>query len=339
MDFVVRGDIMKCPRCGSFVDGNKSICFMCGASLSGMTPDVPEQNNNGGFDNVNPFGNTFNNNDINQNVNNVPVSSSSNFSGMNDFVNSNFNNGNSGFNNPDVNNMDNNNFDNMFGKKDEVVMNDDYKNIKLEDIKTDKDFFDFMSEHKKGIYAFLIILVLGGLGFGLYLFIQNKNAPEKKEPLVGNLYYKVGEDFDLIQDSPSNKIYSLTGAKGSDCSISIINGTTTSGNHVNDFFDGNESTYAPKIDQQGNVLDPLESFEVKKDELKVNGQLWSRQYFYYRKDLNTSEFSLLKKIFLTTMYKGYYYDISLVNNSNSTSCNVELDSFINSLEFVKTDKK
>lgn len=339
---------MRCPKCGAFLDNNKTICFMCGATLNNENVEenveMNNDNNNSfdnGFNNVNPFGNSFDNNQMN----NDSFSNSFNNDSFNNFEGQN----NNGFNNPNVNDLNNNPTNNfnvgneeinnkIFGRKDEVVFNDDYKNIKLEDIKTDKDMFDFFSEHKKGIKFFFLGLLVLGVGFGIFMFVKNKMAPEKKEPLIGNLYFVIEDDFDLIENSQTGMVYSLTGSKGSDCSISISSGTTTSGNHVLDFFDSNVKKFEPEKDRDGNIINPLKVFNAETNEFEVNDQLWSRQYFYYRADLNSAEYSLLKNIFLSTMYKGYYYDISLVNNSNSTTCNVALDSFVNTLEFVEKSK-
>ena len=39
------------------------------------------------------------------------------------------------------------------------------------------------------------------------------------------------------------------------------------------------------------------------------------------------------------MYKGYFYDIELVNNSNDTVCGASLDNFSKSLKFIDSKSK
>ncbi|MBQ8659606.1 MAG: hypothetical protein IJ475_02045 [Bacilli bacterium] len=336
---------MRCPKCGAFLDSNKTVCFMCGANLTDGSVDAPPnvnqdnmQNNmsssgfNNGFGDSNPFMNS------NDSFSQMP---NSNFVGQNGGTSFSQNNFNGGFNNPSVNaNFNQSSVQNdVFKRKEEVKFNDDYKNIKIEDIKTDKDIFDFFSEHKKIIKFVLLVLLFAGLAFGGYKFYQYKTAPEEKVGLIGNLYFEVDDSFDQISTSAQKLVYSLSGDKGSECSITIYTGSTTTGDHVSEYFTENVNKLTPATGGENTEIDPAKVFKEQRDETSVNDTKWSRQYIYYRSDVNVENYNVLRYIYLTSMYKGYYYDISLMNNSNSNACNTALDSFTNSLEFVDKTKE
>ena len=67
----------------------------------------------------------------------------------------------------------------------------------------------------------------------------------------------------------------------------------------------------------------------------VNNNTWYYFYEYYR-PTESGEYSLLKFRYLSSVYKGYYYDITLINNSNDNTCTVSLDKFIKTLNFVES---
>ena len=358
---------MRCPKCGSFLEDGKTVCFMCGANITEM-PNVIPENQNSGFNNgfnsgtfVNPGQNqqqdlqSGNDMGIAQNLNIPNLQSGSNmgqpiqnntfgnnfaapqpnyqepvqpvFSGMNQNTQD-----NSGFNSPQMG------ISNSQKKQVSKEKLDDYKKITINDVKQDKDMFDFFSEHKKGIKISLIIVLVAIVGLIGFNVIKKFTSEPEKEAVYGNLYYKINDEFTLVSESSSAYIYTLSGDKGSDCSISITKGTTTSGDHASKYFQNVEKNLEPETDKQGNIIDELQLFDSSsRDEPILNQNKWSRMYVKYRPSLEATEYTQLRYTYLSAMYKGYYYDIELVNNSNSNICTTALDEFTNSLQFVEKE--
>ena len=232
---------MKCPKCGAFIEDGKTFCFMCGTNLE------------------NEQYNETPNNNFNQNINNTPDFSS-------------FNNQNQGFSNNQT--MQ---YDNDYLQKKEAYNNrlNDYKNIKLEDIKTtDRDIFDFFSENKKMIGIVFLIIILSGITFGMYSHYRKKAQPVEKKPLVMNLYYEVDESFSNTGSGANSQVYAKSGNKGSDCSITVAYGTGTEEDHVNNHFGTVKSNLAPERDNNLNVITPLLQFTSQESEVKINNATW-----------------------------------------------------------------
>jgi hypothetical protein len=72
--------------------------------------------------------------------------------------------------------------------------------------------------------------------------------------------------------------------------------------------------------------------------LTLNESSWHYLNVFYKKDVTSAPTQLRYK-FLTSLYKGYYYDIVLVNNSNDASCNASLDNFARTLKFIDEKPK
>ena len=211
----------------------------------------------------------------------------------------------------------------------------DYKNVKMTDVPASKkDVFDFFSEHKKGIkITFLILLVALIIG-GIFIFVKGKNKEVVLEPVLLNLYYKVEDDFIAISENNNSRVYTKSGTKGSDCSISVSYTTSTSENHVEDFYNSAKKVLEPEKDKQGNIINQEEVFQTEDNEMVINDTIWYYMSVYYRSNVNVNQFDFMKYRYYTSVYKGYFYDIELANNSNSTTCNASLDNFISSLKFI-----
>ncbi len=343
---------MRCPNCGAFVEDNKTVCTMCG------TPINKDNNQNMGFNTFvvndgNPFGNTggFNSNNTNSfnNMNNM-----NNMNGMNTFGSGNITgsyNTNQPFNgNPNANpsfstgtSFSNGNMNQSVSKRTEdyerkfnSYQDQDYKtNIKKED----KDIFDFFSENKTIIKIVSILVLVAILSFAGFKYYQYRSKDKATEPVLLNLYFEVDSSLQQVAgNSNSSVVFNKSGEKGSACSISITYGSSTSGDHVHEFFKNKKKEIEPERDTSANVVDELKIFTPSESNMSINDENWYYLNIFYKlaKDADPT---FLKYKYLTATYKGYYYDIELVNNSNDVACNASLDNFAKSLKFVDAEKK
>lgn len=296
---------MRCPKCGAFMEEGKDVCFMCGINTKTYVPE----NNNNNFSR--PTDSAF--------------GSGANFSNNDGFSSG-------GFSNPAYNQMKDNYYNN---KK-------DYRNVELKPVKNgEKDMFDFFSENKGKVRIVLFIglaLLITLIG---NLYYKHRTKEIAVEPVFKNLYYEVDESLQLVGNSSNSGIaYNKSGSKGSDCSITISMGSSTSGDHVKDWFIAQKKGLEPELDANGNVVNELDIYTVQESSLSLNDASWHYMNVFYKKD-KTSDATQLRYKYLTSMYKGYYYDIVLVNNSNDSACNASLDNFSRTLKFidVKTEEK
>lgn len=200
----------------------------------------------------------------------------------------------------------------------------------------DKDIFDFFSEHKTLIRIVGILVIVIGIGFGAYKFYQHKTTDKPLTPVLQNLYYEVDSSFKKVSGNQSQVLYAKSSDKGNDCSISVLYGTTTSGDHVKDLYESIRTTKTQSIyDDNLNVIDAKQVPLFSDGSIMVNNNTWYYFYEYYR-PTESGEYSLLKFRYLSSVYKGYYYDITLINNSNDSTCTVSLDKFIKTLNFVES---
>ena len=202
--------------------------------------------------------------------------------------------------------------------------------------KDDKDIFDFYAEHKLVIRIVLLIVLVLILIFAGVKYYQYKTKPVELVPVVQNLYFEVDDSFeDLSGSGRGGELkYTLSGDKGSDCSISVAVGSTTSENYVEEYFALAKNSLEPELDKDGEVVDPLKIYSAQENTITLNGTKWYYMNVFYRKDLE-SDFNVLKYKYMTVVNRGYYYSILLSNNSNSASCNSGLDNFVKSLEFIE----
>lgn len=207
-----------------------------------------------------------------------------------------------------------------------------YKDINLENLtKKDKDIFDFFHDHKKGIRIFFILLLLGVGGFIGFKVYNNIKNPETK-PVLKNLYYEIEDGFEKVSTNQNAMVYTKTGQKGIACSISVSNGSDTDGNHVKTYFDKMYSNLEPK-EEKDKPIDVKDQIERKESEFTQKGSTWHNMNIYYRNDDNL-EFTIMRYQYLTSIYKGYYYNIELINYANDLECSNSLDKFRKSLEFI-----
>jgi len=245
----------------------------------------------------------------------VPNNNGNNFN-----VDSNFSNGNMN------NSFNNNRFSNNVATQRET-----WKNVTVDD---EKDIFDFYEEHKKTIRIILIVILIVALVFGGFKYYQYKTTPVPDTPVIGNLYYEVDSSFeDLSGSSSSGKQYTLSGDKGSDCTISITMASTTSENHVSEYFASVLEDLEPSRDKEGNIENELDVYSSQEKNVTIQDVTWYSLNVYYRKDLD-SDFNILKHKYLAIVHNGYSYDIALANNVNSSQCNLSLDNFVRSLKFI-----
>ena len=335
---------MRCPNCGAFVEDSKTVCTMCG------TPINNGNNQNMGFNNMNNNMNGMNNNMNNMNngmsygnpsgsFNNFGNAFSSGNTNSSYNMNQNFNgnpNANPSFSTGSAFSSGNMNQSlskrtEEYEKKFNSYQDQDYKtNIKKED----KDIFDFFSENKTTIKIVSLLLLFAILGFAGYKYYQHKNKPVEDAPVFLSLYFEVDSSLQQVGGSSNNSIvFNKSGQKGSACSISITYGTSTSGDHVREFFQNKKSALAPERDTNNKVVDELKIFTASDSSMSINNAPWYYLNIFYKpaKDANPT---VLKYKYLSSTYKGYYYDIELVNNSNDAACNASLDNFAKSLKFI-----
>lgn len=212
----------------------------------------------------------------------------------------------------------------------------DYKKAEIAPLKKeDKDIFDCYSEHKTIINAVLIVLLFALIGFIGIRYYNSKNKEVALEPVFSNLYYVIDESLVATSSSNNTMTYSKSGEKGNACSITITYGTSTSGDHVQSFFTERKTALAPELDTSANVVNSLDIYTSSEGSLVLDETTWYYLNIFYQKD-ETSDATLLRYKYLTSMYKGYYYDIELVNNSNDSLCNASLDNFARSLKFIES---
>lgn len=211
-----------------------------------------------------------------------------------------------------------------------------YRDVNInEHIDGDKDIFDFFAEHKTQVKIVGIVVVVF-----LVFFIGNKiykhsTKEEEVVPILQNLFFEVDNTFKKVSGNQSQVLYAKSSDKGNDCSISIVYGTSTSGDHVKDLYENIKATKTQNIyDDSLNVIDAKQVPLFTDGSIMVNKNTWYYFYEFYRPTVS-GEYSLLKFRYLSSVYKGYYYDITLINNSNDKTCTLSLDKFIKTLKFVE----
>lgn len=226
-----------------------------------------------------------------------------------------------------------NNFKNTSTKK-------EYHNVELVPVKNgEKDIFDFFSENKKMLTFVGIVLLFGLIALIGVKYYEKKMEPPKEEPILLNLYFEVDDSFQKLEGNNNALVYSKTGSKGSDCSISISYGSSTSGDHVKEFFASVHKKLEPEKDTNGNVVDQLSVYVPAEHEMEYNGATWYYLNLFYKTNVNDASATHLRYKYLTAIYKGHFYDIELANNSNDNVCGASLDNFSKSLKFIDTKDK
>ena len=337
---------MKCSRCGSTIENGSSICYICGNKVeynasvdnndNSFFQNQPNNSNNMGF-NMNrtssdvKINGNFNTGGINYNNQNSKKTFINNFNNetnsisSNDFVNF----SGAGFsksNNFNASVIKTNSFDgsSYFKPKD--------SNVKDYGKEQKKDIFDLFSEHGIAIMIiiFILIIALGTfIGYKYYLYkVNGKNV----KPIVNALYYEVDSSFEKVGNN-NNEFYVLSGSKGTDCSISVSYGTSTSEDHVSEYFESSKKNIEPEVDREGNIVDEMQKYKSYDGSVEIGGTNWYYLNVFYRPSLNV-EYTSLKNIFISSMYRGYYYDVALFNTGSNKLCSGYITNFVNSLRFV-----
>lgn len=296
---------MRCPKCGAFMEEGKDICFMCGTNAKTYSPS----NNNGG------------NMSYNSNSSNSAFGSGSGFGSSNAFGSGADYGSNNGYN--QMKEQYNN------SKK-------NYRNVELKPVKNgEKDIFDFFSEHKKIVSLAVVVgifLLLGLIGNAYY---KNKTKDVELEPVFNNLYYEVDDSLKAVNSSSGSVIYTKSGDKGTACSITISYGASTSGDYVSELFSSVKTELEPELNSSGNVVNSSDIYYSQENSFTLNDTTWHYLNIYYKEDEEKSP-TQLKYKYLTSIYNGYHYDITLMNNSNDESCSASLDNFARTLKFLDT---
>ena len=294
---------MKCPKCGATIEDGKTVCFMCGASIDVGNNGFGGSSNDGfstGFG-----GNTNNNNTID----NYNPSLDDNYYRMKEEYN-------------------NSKSNNSYKEKKEKVTNPNDK----------KDMFDFISEHKTIIKIILILLVIALVAFLIVRWYKKKTAIPPKVPIINNaLYYEVPSEFKEINTgSQGMTMYTLSGDKGNACSIRVQVGPSTNEDVVSDYYKNiRNNSVADLYDNDFEIKDYTKIPLFQEDQLAVNGVAWFYLYEYYREKF-PGDYNHLKNRYLNAVKDGYVYSITLSNNDNDDKCNLYLDNFGRTIEFIES---
>ena len=155
-----------------------------------------------------------------------------------------------------------------------------------------------------------------------------------REPIFGQLYFYPDESFVLVSDGNNSLVFNKSGDKGSDCSIIISLGASTSGDHVSDYHTSIVQSLRPEVDANGDLIDETTDFTSQEGSFSINNSTWYYLNLFF-KEKGKSDYLLAKYKYLTAMYQGFYYDIELLNNSNDAICRSSLDAFVSSLRFIE----
>lgn len=258
----------------------------------------------------------------------VPQNNNNNNFGSNDgMFSTGMNTGNGNYNdyNPALNN-----FKNTSTKK-------EYHNVELVPVKNgEKDIFDFFAENKKMLGFIGIVLLFGLIAFIGWKYYENKMEPPVEEPILLNLYFEVDDSFQKLEGNNNALIYSRTGSKGSECSITISYGSNTSSDHVKEYFASVHKKLEPAKDTNGNIVNQLDVYVPTESQMELNSATWYYLNLFYKTNTTDASATHLRYKYLTAIYKGHFYDIELANNSNDNVCGASLDNFSKSLKFIDT---
>ena len=291
---------MRCPKCGSFIEDGKNVCFMCGANV----------NNEDGFSSPGQ----------------TNYSDDGTFGSAANMQNRDFN--------PSLNEE--------YYQKKEAYNNrmNDYKNASYDaaSVNSKKDIFDFLSENKTIVTIVLVILLVIVVGFVGVKVYQFKTADPKLEPVMKDLYYKVDDYFKNVSSNSNQEIFAQSGNKGNSCSITITYGTSTSGDHVQDYYKAIRDNKGKELyDSDLNIIDKLNVPLYQEHNIIINDNTWYYLNEFYR-PTEAGDYNILKYRYLSSMFKGFYYDITLINNDNDSTCNLALDKFVKTLEFIDPEE-
>lgn len=298
---------MRCPKCGAFMEDGKDTCMMCGTNARTY---VPESNPNALFSSSN----------------------SSAFGSGNDFRTG----GPTGaFNGA----MGNNQMPPAYNpNKTFDKFDTSYKNAKYAPLnKEDRDIFDKYNDNKGLINTILVFILFGIIGFAGFLYYNSRTKEAKLEPVIQNLYFVVDDSFSKVNagNGLSSVSYTKGNSQGIDCSITVKVGTDATNNHVDSFYNEIKELIEPQRDSNNEIMNEADIYTPSTSEAKINGNAWHYFNIFY-KGMGSEEPLLLKNRYLTSMYSGAYYDITLLNYSNDATCSAALDNFTKSLKFVET---
>jgi len=254
---------------------------------------------------------------------------------------SNFNSGMQGMNNGNYFNQPNNmqsGFPNNNASPAFPGLND-YDNIYNNVKNGDKDVFDFFTDHKELVKFLTFVFIVAFIGITGLIYYKVKTKTVKETPVLNLLYYEVDEDFKLNAEGQ----YSLSGDKGSMCNITVTSEGNSTSDHVDTLFDGIKETLNPKRDPYKlTVLNKLEIYTAQSGEIELGEEGNKTKWFYlnvfYPKTVGGDPV-ILKYRFLTTVYKGFSYNLELKNNDNDPKCSAGLDNFVRSLRFLEAPAK
>ena len=249
--------------------------------------------------------------------------------------------GRNGFTSAVKNDFSSSNYNNMplsedYYKKKEEYNNrlNNYRDVEIKRVKDDKkDFIDIYKEYniffKVGGILFLIVL-------GSFIFVMVSKSINKEEvlkPVTQNLYYKVDSTLTKTSDNNGGDVYALTNNKGVSCSVKVTIDNTSSSDHIKDYFSIKEGQLLPTYNDYGDVVDVSTIPLFQEGSIKINNVIWYYMNVYYRKN-PSDNYTALRHRFLSAGHNGVFYNLELSNFDDLNECNLTLDSFLRSLQFI-----
>jgi hypothetical protein len=147
----------------------------------------------------------------------------------------------------------------------------------------------------------------------------------------------VPKEFTEINNcSTGSTMYTLSGDKGNACSITVSVGPSTNEDVVSNYYKNvRTNSVADIYDNNFEIKDYTKIPLFQEDQLAVNGVAWYYLYEYYRIKF-PGDYNHLKNKYLSTVKDGYVYSVVLTNNDNDDKCNLYLDNFARTLEFIES---
>ena len=156
---------------------------------------------------------------------------------------------------------------------------------------------------------------------------------EVLKPVTQDLYYKVDSTLTKTSDNNGGDVFALTNNKGVSCSVRVTIDNTSSSDHIKDYFSIKESQLLPTYNDNGDVVDVSAIPLFQEGSIKINNVIWYYMNVYYRKN-PSDNYTALRHRFLSAGHNGVFYNLELSNFDDLNECNLTLDSFLRSLQFI-----
>ena len=167
------------------------------------------------------------------------------------------------------------------------------------------------------LIIFIVIVV-----FAYFKFIK----VDKKQELAG-LQYSVSDYFDLSSSDSTYKYYIAKSSKNA-CSIKVSSGPT---NNPDDYADNFFAQIKSMYEKENGAV-------VNISEMRINGNVWKNEKIVFVPTDGTSvksEDLIARYSYAIMLYNTSFYQIAFANTEEDKECDLQINKFINSLEFVE----